>query len=53
MDKIYRLFIEKKEGFNVEATSLLPDLIHLLEIKGVKKLLMLYRYDLPGFSEEQ
>ncbi|KAA3617567.1 MAG: phosphoribosylformylglycinamidine synthase [Calditrichaeota bacterium] len=53
MEKIYRLFIEKRKGFDVEATNLFNDLTHLLEISKLKKLRILYRYDIHGVSGEE
>jgi phosphoribosylformylglycinamidine synthase len=53
MENIYRLFIEKKNGFDVEAANLYNDLIRLLEIKELKKLRMLYRYDVQGVTDDE
>ncbi len=53
MDKIYRLYIEKKAGFDVEAANLFNDLRQLLELKNLLGLRILYRYDVQGLGEEE
>jgi phosphoribosylformylglycinamidine synthase len=49
---IKRIFIEKKEGFNIEATNLYSDIVDFLQIKSIKHIRMLYRYDLQDVSEQ-
>jgi len=51
-DIVTRVFVEKKEGFNVEARKLLHDLKGNLGIKGLNSLRILNRYDISGISEE-
>jgi phosphoribosylformylglycinamidine synthase len=51
MSKIYRVYIEKKEGFDAEASNLYRDIVEFLEISNLKKLRMLYRYDVQGIDE--
>jgi len=53
MEKIYRLYIEKKESFDVEANNLYNDITRLLSINGLIKLRMLYRYDIQGITEDE
>ena len=53
MSKIYRVYIEKKDGFDAEASNLFKDIVEFLEIKNLKKLRMLYRYDVQGIDEKE
>lgn len=48
-----RLFIEKKQGFDIEAQGILQDLKDNLDIKGIKDLRVLNRYDIFGISDEE
>ncbi|NLT52544.1 MAG: phosphoribosylformylglycinamidine synthase [Ignavibacteria bacterium] len=52
IQQIRRIFVEKKEGFNIEAESLLKDLRENLGIKSLIKLRILYRYDIADISDE-
>ena len=47
----YRLFVEKKEGFRVEAESLRHELNENLQLH-IQQMRYLCVYDLFGFSEE-
>lgn len=49
---VYRIFTEKKIGFNNEATALLSDVRTLLEIKSVEKIRVFNRYDVENICEE-
>ncbi len=42
---IKRIFVEKKEGFNVEAHGLLDDLKNHLNMTGLEGVRILHRYD--------
>ena len=42
---VYRIFVEKKQGFDNEARALLSDVRDLLEIKGAEKIRVINRYD--------
>ena len=42
---VYRIYVEKKEGFDNEARALLSDVRELLDIGGVEKIRILNRYD--------
>ena len=53
MSMIYRVYIEKKEGFDAETANLLKDIIEFLEIKNLKNLRILYRYDVQGINEKE
>ena len=50
-DMNYRIFVEKKEGFRVEAQSLRKELVENLSL-DITDLRLLNVYDLFGFSEE-
>ena len=53
MENIYRLFIEKKEGFDTGASTLYNELTRLLKITELKNLRMLYRYYVQGVTENE
>lgn len=42
---VYRIYVEKKDGFDHEAQSLLADARELLELKGVERIRIINRYD--------
>ncbi len=49
---VYRIYVEKKSGFDVEAKAYASELKTFLEIKGVEKVRVINRYDVEGVSEE-
>lgn len=49
---VYRIFVEKKEGFDNEARSLLADARELLEINGVTKVRVINRYDAEDIDKD-
>lgn len=49
---VYRIFVEKKDGFNNEAKSLYSDITEFLGIKRLKKLRIFNRYDAENISEK-
>ena len=49
---VYRNYVEKKPGFDVEATGLKNELTSLLGIKELSGLRLLNRYDVEGIDEE-
>ena len=49
---VKRIYVQKKEGFNVEAKGLLEDIKENLLISGLKDLVILNRYDVEGISDE-
>ena len=53
MDKIRRIFVEKKEAFAVEARGMLADLQTNLGMKGLTGIRVLNRYDVMGVSDEE
>ncbi|MFW5886034.1 MAG: phosphoribosylformylglycinamidine synthase, partial [Halanaerobium sp.] len=51
-DKIRRVFVEKKEGFDVEAEELLHDFRESLNLDQLEDLRLLNRYDITDISDE-
>jgi len=49
---VYRLYVEKKPGFDHEAHGLLEELRSFLGIKGLTGLRVLNRYDVENLDEE-
>ncbi|MBU1115992.1 MAG: phosphoribosylformylglycinamidine synthase [Bacteroidetes bacterium] len=49
---IKRIFVEKKDGFNIEAVSLTKELKEHLFISGIEHVRILYRYDIENISDE-
>ena len=49
---VYRIYVEKKAGFDHEAQNLLGEVHGLLGIQSVTGLRLLNRYDVEGVSEE-
>ncbi len=49
---IKRIFVEKKEGFNIEASSLTNELKEHLFIDGIESIRILYRYDIENIGDE-
>ena len=49
---VYRIFVEKKDGFANEAESLLKELNELLEMKEVTALRVVNRYDVEDIEED-
>ncbi len=47
---VFRIFVEKKPGFDVEARQLLADINGLLQIGSVEKVRLLNRYDVEGID---
>ncbi len=52
MNKVYRLFVLKKYGFDVEANHLLKDIKETLGIKNISSLKVFNRYDISQIEEE-
>lgn len=50
MDK--RIFVEKKDNFQIKAESLLAELIHNLQLTSLKHLRLVQVYDVFGLEEE-
>ena len=49
---VKRIYVKKKEGFNVEAKELLEDVKENLGIKTLKNIIILNRYDVEKITEE-
>ncbi|GAB6137190.1 phosphoribosylformylglycinamidine synthase [Halanaerobaculum tunisiense] len=52
MSQIRRVYVEKKEGYNVEAKELLEDLQQNLQLEDLEDLRIVNRYDISQISEE-
>ena len=50
---VTRVFVEKIQGFNIEAQHMLADLKGNLGVQGLEEVRILNRYDVSGLSEEQ
>lgn len=50
---VKRIFVEKKQGYNVEANSIYNDLSENLGIKGISGIRLICRYDVEGMTDEQ
>ncbi len=48
---VYRVYVEKKDGFQHEANSLLAEVRDLLEIKGVENIRVINRYDVEDIEK--
>lgn len=53
MPNVFRVFVEKKIGFDIEAKQILWDLRHNLGLKQIEGLRLLNRYDISGISAQQ
>ena len=49
---VYRLYVEKKEGLTAEAKSLLSEINNLLQIKSLKDLRVINRYDVENIEKD-
>ena len=50
--EVKRIYVKKKEGFDVEAKKLLEDIRENLSVKSLKNLIVLNRYDVTNITEE-
>ena len=48
---VYRIYVEKKPGFDVEAEGLKKELVSLLGIQSLTGLRLLNRYDVEGIDQ--
>ncbi len=53
MAKVYRVFVEKKKGNDIEAGHILNDLRSNVGITALEDLRLINRYDAQGLSEEE
>ena len=49
---VYRIFVEKKKGFEHEANALTHEVRELLEISAVQSIRVINRYDVEGIDKE-
>jgi len=49
---VYRIYVEKKDGFDHEAKSLLADARELLELKGIERIRIINRYDAEEIDKQ-
>ncbi len=52
MASIRRIYVEKKQGCNIEAARLYDDLKENLELKGLEDVRILIRYDIEGLDDK-
>ena len=52
MDKVRRIYVEKKPAYAVEAKALLEDIRDYLGIKSVTNVRVMNRYDIENLSED-
>ncbi|MBE6719136.1 MAG: phosphoribosylformylglycinamidine synthase, partial [Ruminococcaceae bacterium] len=50
---VYRIFVEKKKGFDVEAGNILADLQNNVGITALEDLRIINRYDAEGLSKDE
>ena len=48
---VYRIYVEKKKGFDHEAEELTKNVIDLLELSGVEGIRVINRYDVEGVDK--
>ncbi len=53
MSNVIRIFVEKRDGFNVVAKQTLWDIRHNLRMMSVTDLRYIVRYDIEGLTEEE
>ena len=53
MSDVIRIFVEKRDGFNVEAKHILWDIRHNLRMMSVTDLRYIVRYDIEGLTAEE
>lgn len=53
MAKVYRVFVEKKKGYDIEAGQILEDLRGNVGLTGLEDLRIINRYDAQGLSDAE
>lgn len=53
MSKVKRIFVEKKQGFDVAAQEMFNDLSNNLGVSGLERVRILIRYDIEGISDSE
>ena len=51
MAKVFRVFVEKKKGNDIEARQLLEDLVSTVGITALEDLRLVNRYDAQGLQK--
>ena len=49
---VKRIYVQKKERFDIEAKGVIADLRESLQLKGLQNVIILNRYDVEGLTEE-
>ena len=52
MNKVYRVFVQKRKDFAVESVEMYNQLKTELKIEGLQSVTIAHRYDIQGVSEE-
>ncbi|MTI66797.1 MAG: phosphoribosylformylglycinamidine synthase [Firmicutes bacterium] len=52
-ETVRRIFVKKKNGFDIEGEHLLEDFKEQLDIKGLKNVRVINRYDISGISQNE
>lgn len=50
---VRRLYVEKCQGFDVQAQKLYADLKELFNLDGIKAVRVIRRYDIEGLTDEE
>lgn len=53
MSEVKRIYVEKKEGFNVEAKGVLADIKENLSLEGLRNVRIINRYDISGMLDDE
>ncbi len=53
MENVRRIYVEKKNGFDVEAKGVFSDLRENLSLSGLRDVRIINRYDVSGVSDEE
>lgn len=53
MANVYRIFVEKKQGADIEARHIMEDLKSNVGITGIEELRLINRYDAEGLSRQE
>ena len=48
---VKRIYVEKREGFNIPAKNLLKDFVETLDIKNLESVRLFVRYDIEGLDD--
>ena len=50
---VRRLYVEKRQGFDIPAQKLFADLKELFAIEGIEQVRVIRRYDIEGLTDEE